>query len=490
MHYTRKIFTVGTCLLGLLPALPATAAVFNVNDTTDLVDSNSADGICLTSDTTCSLRAAIQQANALAGTHTINIPAGQFRLTLSGIGENAAASGDLDVTADVDIIGAGPDLTTIDAGGIDRVFHLLGTAPVVVSGVTIRGGAASDSTNTNFLGGGIYLESSAVLDLAHCAVTTNSANAGGGIFAQNSSDVAISDCTFRDNSALNLGFTNIQGSAILTGGTMDLDRVEVSNNTASPTAGAVLALNATSLAIRNSTISSNQDAGISIQNTEFDLINSTVIANSANGMNFFSFSGLHPLTVRNSILANNGAFDCNSFIHPAAMDFIGEYNLDSDGSCPLDDVPPTVDLPSTNPMLGPLALHGGHTRTHVPLVGSLVIDAGNNARCEADDQRGAVRPLDVLGLGATCDIGAVEVLPCDVAFNADEVLAFSQISGDDLIEACFTITNGTTFRVLNGGNVTWRARDAMIFQNGFEIQTGGTFTADFDPDAGSPINLP
>lgn len=490
MYTVKASPTIVICLTAISLTFPATAAIFNVDDTADLVDTNLADGACLTATATCSLRAAVQQANALAGTHTINVPAGEYRLTLAGIGEDNAASGDLDITANVDIVGAGPDLTTIDGGGTDRVFHVLGMPPVVISGVTIRGGAASGSTSPNFLGGGLYLEAGTTLDLADCAVVSNSANSGAGIFAQSASDAAISDCSFHNNSALDLGFTNAQGSAILTAGTMDLDRVEVSGNTASPAAGAVMALNATSLAIRNSTISSNQDAGISVQNTELDLVNSTVVANSTNGLAFFSFSGAHPLTVRNSILADNGSFDCNPFTPPAAMDFIGEHNLDSDGSCPLDDVPPSVDFPSTDPMLGPLALHGGHTRTHVPLVGSPVIDAGNNDRCEIDDQRGAPRPLDSLGLGATCDIGSVEVLPCDGAFSANEVLPASIVSVSDTFEACYTITNGAAFSILNGGDATWVARDLLTLQNGFEIQTGGAFEARLDPAAGSPIVLP
>ena len=113
----------------------------------------------------------------------------------------------------------------------------------------------------------------------------------------------------------------------------------------------------------------------------------------------------------------------------------------------------------------------------MPLVGSPVIDTGNNDRCEADDQRGAPRPLDVLGLGATCDIGAVEVLPCDGAFNANEVLPASTISTTDTYEACYTVTNGATFSILNGGDATWVARDSLIIQQGFEIQSGGAFTA-------------
>ena len=53
-----------------------------------------------------SLRAAVMEANALDGDDTILLIPGTFRLTIAGSGEDASASGDLDVTSDsVTIIG-------------------------------------------------------------------------------------------------------------------------------------------------------------------------------------------------------------------------------------------------------------------------------------------------------------------------------------------------------------------------------------------------
>jgi hypothetical protein len=56
--------------------------------------------------------------------------------------------------------------------------------------------------------------------------------------------------------------------------------------------------------------------------------------------------------------------------------------------------------------------------------------------------------------------------------------------------SCYTITNGSDFRVLNGGLVTWRARDLLTLRNGFEVHAGGTFEAELDPDAGSFTEVP
>ncbi len=48
--------------------------------------------------TPCTLRAAIQNANASPGADVINLAAGTYTLTIPGVGENAAAAGDLDIT--------------------------------------------------------------------------------------------------------------------------------------------------------------------------------------------------------------------------------------------------------------------------------------------------------------------------------------------------------------------------------------------------------
>jgi CSLREA domain-containing protein len=56
-------------LLGIFLSALADAAVFTVNSNSDLSDSKPGDGVCHTGAAvpTCTLRAAIQEANALAG---------------------------------------------------------------------------------------------------------------------------------------------------------------------------------------------------------------------------------------------------------------------------------------------------------------------------------------------------------------------------------------------------------------------------------------
>ena len=96
---------------------PATAAPFVVTTTAD-----SNDGACTVS--LCSLRDAVIAANASGGADIITLPAGTYTLTIGGRGEDAAATGDLDINNSLTINGAGAATTIVDGGGLDRVFDI------------------------------------------------------------------------------------------------------------------------------------------------------------------------------------------------------------------------------------------------------------------------------------------------------------------------------------------------------------------------------
>src|SRR5438034_3722196 len=75
----RAPYVLLFCSLAL--AGPTRAATFNVNSTTDAVDAHPGDGACATAAPTpvCTLRAAIQEANALRGADVINLQAQTYR---------------------------------------------------------------------------------------------------------------------------------------------------------------------------------------------------------------------------------------------------------------------------------------------------------------------------------------------------------------------------------------------------------------------------
>ncbi|HRX86572.1 MAG TPA: hypothetical protein P5572_16235, partial [Phycisphaerae bacterium] len=186
----------------LAVAAPLFAADFVVDTTLDLPDATPGDGMCSDGAGRCSLRAAIMEANALAGPDTVAMPQpGWYRLTIAGADEDAGATGDLDITEALAITGQGPDATVIDASflaGGDRVMHVTDAASL--TGLNIRGGMVAG------WGGGIAVSGN--LELSDCVIEDNSAAEGGGGIAfvvslNVLSELTAVKCWIRDNIAVN-----------------------------------------------------------------------------------------------------------------------------------------------------------------------------------------------------------------------------------------------------------------------------------------------
>jgi len=189
-----------TLLVLLGQAAPAAAANFTVNTTADGIDISVGNGICATSLGLCSLRAAIQEANFTGTFDTIRIPTvGTLKLTLAGTGEDAAGSGDLDITTDMSIVGSGLGNTIIDGGNLDRVFHVLGGAELYLEGVTVRNGKALGGQ------GGCILASGDYLSLYGVIVEKCGADEGGGIYVASAGGFEAGHTTIRKNAAVNTG---------------------------------------------------------------------------------------------------------------------------------------------------------------------------------------------------------------------------------------------------------------------------------------------
>lgn len=231
-------------VLGLLLHVgPASAAAtFTVNSTADAPDSSPGNGICATAAGTCTLRAAVMEANALAAANpgspnTINVPAGNYLLT-GARGEDGATTGDLDVNrGQLTIVGAGAN-TVFDGNGVDRVFHLgpLGAARLTIMGATIQNGNASTGSlqpGGPDIGGGIRLEKDSKLVVDSVTFQNNRANARGGA----------------------IGMPPTAGTVVGGTGTMDLTNVTMRNNSSGVEGGAFF--NNLSTRVTNAVISDN-----------------------------------------------------------------------------------------------------------------------------------------------------------------------------------------------------------------------------------------
>ncbi len=159
------------------------ADTFTVNTTDDTVDVNPGDGIAADVNGDCSLRAAIMEANALAGKDTILLPEGLFIITIQGAQEDNCLTGDLDIQSSVVIQGAGWNLTVVDGNQLDRVIQIKGNVDVSFFDLTIQNGKTPDGGSPPALtvggSGGGMLNRFATLNIENCAVVNNLTGKGG-----------------------------------------------------------------------------------------------------------------------------------------------------------------------------------------------------------------------------------------------------------------------------------------------------------------------
>src|SRR5262245_40980601 len=126
----NRSFAAVLCLAlaSLGAARTARAVTFNVSIFVDISDPTP-DGTC----DSCSLREAIQEANALPGPDVINLPPWTYSMDLGGSNEDASLTGDLDITDDVTIIGIG---TTRIESHVGRIIHVL-SGNVSITGLVL-----------------------------------------------------------------------------------------------------------------------------------------------------------------------------------------------------------------------------------------------------------------------------------------------------------------------------------------------------------------
>jgi len=139
-QHARRLRVVAATLAILAIAAPAAALVLTVDSEDDRADLVPGDGRCAANNGQCTLRAAVQEANASPGNDRIIVPEGRYGLELAGEAEDAAATGDLDLADDVTIDGAGSNTVLIDGRGSTAVLHVLPGVSAEIRGVIVFGG--------------------------------------------------------------------------------------------------------------------------------------------------------------------------------------------------------------------------------------------------------------------------------------------------------------------------------------------------------------
>jgi CSLREA domain-containing protein len=422
------------CALALVGPVAAQAASFTVTTTND---SNDAGG-CTAS--LCSLRDAVIAANTAGGTNTITLPSGHYTLSIAPSNPtNDATTGDLNVVSGdtLTINGAGAGATTIDGGGIDRVFNVASGASLAVARATVTGGkpasgdavldgggllnAGTLSLNTDVVtgnqapvgnGGGVDQQDTAgtttVTDSTFSSNTAGSGavafGLGGGIHTDDGSlaTLAVSASTFTGNLATGNG----TGGAYSCGGALDLDGATdtITNSTlADNTSGGPFSCGGAV------DIDTNQPVQFSSDTIAFNSLPDNVdTASAGDGAGVWNGSRTN-VQFQNTIVAHNTrgvgngttqtgskSEDCD-----APTNSNPGNNLDDDSTCFVG----TNDL-HADPQLAALNSNGGPTQTLAIAATSPAGDHADSGTCPSTDQRGVIRPV-----GSACDIGAFELDP-------------------------------------------------------------------------------
>ena len=187
---------------------------------------------------------------------------------------------------------------------------------------------------------------------------------------------------------------------------LNIVRSTISGNVGGDVAGGLRTLG--NLTVTNSTIHNNFSANwhggaAFITDGTATFTNSTITGNTspdgtAGGLMVATFGAPVSVTVTNSIVADNGTYNCQVEGGGAAVLTSGGNNVFTDASCS----PIASDQVVADPGVGPLADNGGPTQTQALLPGSPAIDVADAGACPATDQRGVARD-------GSCDVGAFEL---------------------------------------------------------------------------------
>jgi len=389
----RLAIVIATAAIGAFAAFgaqSAAATTINVTNTND----TGAD----------SLRAAIDEANQLAGFDRIEIEA---------TGKIALQSPLPTVTTPMTIHGPGRDLLSLDGSAVSGATLALDPAgscyPSRRCLVTLRGVTINHSNPA--------IRNRGVLNLIDSRLSDNVE----GILNERRLRVIDSSVSGSGDTGIVNGWGGSGGSAVIDRSTMSgnqfaifniLADLQVSRSTLSDNDWGIQNLSATAR-IDRSTLSNTQN--VAIANGTFGggggtvhVTQSTLSGNTRAGepgsYTAISTDGNSSTSLKSTIVANSAIGDCGGGVTSKG------FNLADDASCGLTA---QGDQPNTDPLLRPLADYGGPTKTFALRPESLAIDAGL-AGTTPIDQRGLPRIANYPAMpkatgGDNSDIGAFEL---------------------------------------------------------------------------------
>ena len=503
---------------------------FVVDALNDAADANPGDGFALTASNTTTLRAAIQEANALADDDIIILPANTLQMLIFGSGESASATGDFDITSNVTIEGVSAASTIIEINDLDRGFDL---SPGIT--VTLRKLTLQNSTSAINEDGGM-IRNFGTLTLENVDILDGASSGGGGAIANLAgATLTVTDAKWTAN--LSTGIEG--GGALLNRGTATLTRTNIDGNSARQAGGGIINVGAnTQLTLIESTLQNNRagsssdggglyngatatiDRSLFTNNTAVNggaitnngfgsavlsLDNSTVSGNfsSLDAGGIFNVHSDDQVDIHHSTIVFNGTGNSGGGINNQGKMTIGGSIIalntanssgpNLNGSVTSDgynfvDTPigaggfnVNTDLFGADPQLDDLDNYGGPTRTHRLRLVSAAVDHGNPTDPLPVDQRNRPRPIDGNGDGLNrSDIGAFELQSLVIVATGPLDITLTRNGGN--IDVIDNLTSQTIVSQAIDPNgivlVTGSSGDDSVtvdFSNGNLIQ-GSSFT--------------
>ena len=248
-----------SCILTVVSIVLFSSAAFGasfvVNNNGDTNDANLTDNLCADSAGNCTLRAAVQQANALSSGDVIAFASGLQTITLTIETEIT-----IENAGTLQINGPGANVLSVNGGaGVNRIFTA-NNAVATIAGVTLTEGGTTNPFGSSQGNGGAILTNGGSLTIERVYFNANYAGnggppsgtsgAGGGVYF-NGGTHSIQNSTFANNRA------NGGGGAVFNNSNTNLTIVNstISENTGHFQGGGIY--NAGNLTLRNATIANN-----------------------------------------------------------------------------------------------------------------------------------------------------------------------------------------------------------------------------------------
>ncbi|MFK7954812.1 MAG: choice-of-anchor Q domain-containing protein [Lysobacterales bacterium] len=334
----------------------------------DKGDVNPGDGVCASEDDVCTLRAALEEANASPGQQSIALGSATYL-------QDQPSS--LRVSESVTLLGNGADRSVIRSTAGFGVIVSNPGATLRLEDLTVAGEGSGVDAGGDLVARGVRF-------------TANRSDGSFGPGALVRGNVDIRNSTFDGNQ------TTADGAALFNlSGTSYLENVTVVGNS----------------------------GGALVFNNDATLVNVTITGNTGGccwetiSAALNSYGADTVVTLVNSVLAGNqpsrapdagpeSPANCATSSGGTIVS-LGNNLLGNLTGCSL--TPVTSDILANDAALQPTARNPAAVPTLNPQLGSQLLDGGDPGSCPVTDARGVSRPQDGNGDGsAVCDIGAVE----------------------------------------------------------------------------------